>query len=95
MRSMGEWDKAEGSRDAPPATPFLCLSGYVSLLLRLSLHLFPLGLLSTSRLHHTSQPHPTPVHRGGAMPRVTEGVKLACRPALLRAAGVAAWGLPL
>lgn len=40
------------------------------------------------------QPHPTPVHRGGAMPRVTEGVKLACRPALPRAAGMAAWGLP-
>ena len=41
------------------------------------------------------QPHPTPVHCGGVMPRVTEGEKLACRPALLRAAGMAAWGLPL
>lgn len=41
------------------------------------------------------QPHPTPVHCGGAMPGLTEGVKLACRPALLRAAGMAAWGLPL
>jgi len=41
------------------------------------------------------QPHPTPVLCGGVMPRGTEEEKLACRPALPRAAGSAAWGRPL
>lgn len=66
MRSMGEWDKAEGSRDAPPAPPHFFVFLDVSLLLRLSLHL-SLGLLSTSRLHHTSLPHPTPAHPSGTL----------------------------